>query len=553
MRPTFEFRSITTNRFMLFCAGAFFCLTGCTPQEPATKSEATLQTGTETFTPIATITETANIPQLQQKMASGELTARQLTAFYLAQIEAKNGALNAIIAVNPDALKIADQLDEERKQGKIRGPLHGIPIAIKDNIETISMPTTAGSLALKDNFTRRDAPVVAKLKAAGAIILAKTNLSEWANMRSERSSSGWSAVGGQTRNPHDLNRSPCGSSSGSGAAVAANLAVAAIGTETDGSITCPASATGIVGIKPTIGLVSRTGIVPISHTQDTAGPMAKSVIDAAMILQVIQGSDPADPTTLLSSTIFESALLPDQALLADQTQSAKNPALSLQGKRIGILTTRVLDHEGVVQVFDAAKQTLSRHGAVLVEDLKASPYDGFGNDSYQVLLYEFKANLNTYLAGLAEPHNQLTLAKIIAFNQKHQAEEMAYFQQEIFIKSQAKGELSDAEYLTAFNKISTATRQHGIDKLLAEHQLDALVTATLGPAWAIDQINGDHVNGLFSSYPAIAGYPHISLPMGKVHDLPVGLSITGAAFSEKELLVLALAFEHANRQSDATQ
>ena len=486
----------------------------------------------------------STIPELQQQMASGKLTARQLTRFYIEQINRKNPNLNAIIQINPNAMIIADKLDQERQQGKVRGPLHGIPIVIKDNIESATMATTAGSLALKDNYTDRDAPLITKLKDAGAIILAKSNLSEWANMRSERSSSGWSAVGGQTRNPHDKNRSTCGSSSGSGAAVAANMAVAAIGTETDGSITCPASANGIVGIKPTVGLVSRTSVVPISHTQDTAGPMAKSVIDAAIILSVIQGKDPQDPATESMPFNFE------QSYHANLEASIKtNAPIDLKGKRIGILYSRAADHEAVAAVFESATKQLKQQGAILVEGLQTEPYDGFWQDSYDVLLYEFKTDLNHYFSTLPSELNQLTLEKLIAFNKRNQSSEMPYFQQEVFEKSQKKGTLSDKAYLNALEKIRKATRQDGLDKLVEDHQLDAIISVTLGPAWSIDKINGDHFSGSFSSYPAIAGYPHITLPMGKVHHMPVGISVTGPAMSEKRLIETAFQIERLLKQN----
>lgn len=496
-------------------------------------TSADYQTESEQFkaNPFHFIAENASIPELNQKLKNGEISTQQLAQYFLRQIELKNQQLNALITINPKAMEIAQQLDAEIQQGKMRGLLHGIPIVIKDNIDTASMATTAGSLALKDNMTERDATLVAKLKQAGAIIIGKANLSEWANFRSERSSSGWSAMGGQTRNPHDLSRSPCGSSSGSGAAVAGYLAVAAIGTETNGSITCPSSANGLVGIKPTVGLVSRYGIVPISHTQDTAGPMTKSVIDAAIILTVIQGEDPKDPATQKLSKAFTKDLIP-----------AMTP-IKLNGKRIGIVDSPALNHEGVREVFDKAKQALEATGVNLIRDLKTEPYDKFYDDSYQVLLYEFKHDLNQYFAGLNNQLKGMTLAQLIEFNEQHAAQEMPYFQQEIFKKSQSKGPLSDPQYSKALNDIRQATRQNGIDKLIQEHQLDAIISVTLAAAWSIDEINGDNYVGGFSSYPAIAGYPHITLPMGKVHHMPVGLSITAAKLSEKELIEIAYAIE----------
>ncbi|WP_444995600.1 amidase [Aliikangiella sp. IMCC44359] len=473
----------------------------------------------------------SNIPQLMKMMDNKEITATQLTQYYIQQIKKRNSELNAVIAINPKALIVANQLDIERSAGKIRGPLHGIPILVKDNIETKEMATTAGSLALKDNYTRRDAPIIKKLKDAGAIILGKANLSEWANMRSERSSSGWSAVGGQTRNPHDLNRSTCGSSSGSGSAVAAFLSVAAIGTETNGSITCPSSANGIVGIKPTVGLLSRHGIVPISHTQDTAGPMTRSVIDAAILLSVMRGIDKNDSATMITQSLPSYDYVP-----------SKHSA-SLKGKRIGVLYASPLAHEAVNQLFNKTKKALEKEGAILIEGLKTEPYNNFYQDSYDVLLYEFKHTLNEYFAQLPNQYNTLTLEKVIQFNRDNATQEMPYFQQEVFEKSQAKGELTDKAYLTALKRIRQATRKDGIDQLITTHNLDAIISVTLTPAWSIDRINGDHFTGSFSSYPAISGYPHLTLPMGKVHHMPVGLSLTGSALTEKELINIAYQIE----------
>jgi len=479
----------------------------------------------------------ASILELQAAMQAGRLSAEALTVHFLAQIAARNPELNAVIIVNPEAPAAARALDAERVRGELRGPLHGIPILIKDNIETREMPTTAGSLALVDNHTGRDAPVVARLRAAGAIILGKTNLSEWANFRSERSSSGWSAVGGQARNPHDTSRSPCGSSSGSGIAVAAGLAVAALGTETDGSVTCPASVNGVVGIKPTVGLVSRTGIVPISHTQDTAGPMTRNVADAAILLAAMAGPDPQDPATQHGRAAFE---------LGEAGAPSGN---GLQGRRIGVLRSALGYHEGVEALLRRAIAALQAAGARVVDDLELTPYDGFDDDSYDVLLYEFKHDLDAYLAGLPNAFKNLTLEKLIRFNEQHAAAEMAYFQQEIFVKSQAKGPLAEEAYTGALARIRQATRQDGIDRLVREHRLDALIVPTCDPAWTIDLVNGDHWVDGFSSYPAVAGYPHVTLPMGDVHGLPVGLSFTGSAFSERALIDMASVFERLMKNS----
>lgn len=503
-------------------------ISGC--EQSTAVAEKPAKDSIENLDLIAEVTEKATIPELHQLMREGELSASQLTEFYLHQIEQKNAQLNAVIATNPDALAAAKKLDESYASGEPMGPLHGIPILIKDNIETADMPTTAGSLILKDNHTNRDATLVKKLRDAGAVILGKANLSEWANIRSERSSSGWSAIGGQTRNPHDITRSPCGSSSGSGSAVAANLSVAAIGTETNGSITCPASANGIVGLKPTVGSVSRMGIVPISHTQDTAGPMTKSVIDTAIIMQVIQGTDSQDKATQILAGKQLTINLPDESY-------------QLKGKRVGVLKSRAMSHEGVKKTIDKVKQSLQQQGAILVEDLVTNPYEGFVGDTYQVLLYEFKTDLNQYLAALPNDNNQLTLEKIIEFNRQNKETEMKYFQQEVFEKSQAKGPLSESSYIETLAKVRQATREDGLDKLISENKLDVVISATLGPAWKIDLVNGDNFGGSFSTYSAVSGYPHLTLPMGKVHGLPVGLSITAGPLSEQALIDFAYAFE----------
>ena len=404
-----------------------------------------------------------SIVQIQAAIRAGEFSIEALTTHYLERIESKNPELHAVISTNKNAIEQARQQDKALAAGSDKGLLFGIPIVVKDNIETQYMPTTAGSLALKGNATKRDASVIANLRAQGAIILAKTNLSEWANFRSTRSSSGWSAVGGQTRNPIDTSRSTCGSSSGSGAAVAAGLAAAALGTETDGSVVCPAALTGLVGIKPSVGLVSRKYIVPISHSQDTAGPMAKSVADAALLLSAMSGFDPLDIVT-------DSP--PNQAGLQYHWDL---DAHSLQGARIGILRSATGYHEGVDAVFNQAIETMRNAGAVIIDDLKFEPPKGFGEASYAVLLYEFKMNLNQYLAELPdqlpEKFNQLTLEKLIAFNSKHSDAEMTWFQQEIFEKAQALGDLDSEDYLSALASVQKATREDGIDRLMAEHEL----------------------------------------------------------------------------------
>jgi len=483
------------------------------------------------FIEIEKLTKQSSIAELQNKMNSDQITATKLTQFYLQKIDRENSKLNAIISINPKALDEAKRLDKERTAGKLRGSLHGIPIVVKDNIETINMPTTAGSLALKNNHTYRDATLIKNLKQSGAIILAKSNLSEWANFRTERSSSGWSAMGGQTRNPLDLNRSACGSSSGSAAAIAGNLAVAAVGTETDGSVTCPSSATGIVGIKPTVGLVSRFGIVPLAHSQDTAGPMAKSVIDAALLLSAMQGEDKLDPATLAQSFNFK-----------DVYQTTSKSA-SLKGLRIGILESRVKPHEGVEKVYQSAIDKLKKAGAITIPDLKVERYKEFSDDSYSVLLYEFKHDINQYLKSLPNKLNTLNLEKLIEFNQANAEQEMPYFQQEIFVKAQEKGLLTDKAYTEALSRLREATREEGLDKLVKENDLDIIISPTLGAAWSIDEINGDQYTGGYSSYSAISGYPYLTIPMGKVHHLPIGLSVIGLSNQEAKIIEIAKAME----------
>ena len=479
---------------------------------------------------MAAMIASATILELQEAMQEGTLSAEQLTQFFLDQIAAKNDRLRAVIAVNPQALEKARALDEERAAGNVRGDLHGIPILLKDNIETIEQPTTAGSLALASNITNRDAFVAAQLREAGAIFIGKANLSEWANFRSERSSSGWSGVGGQTRNPHNTIKSPCGSSSGSGSGVAGLLAVAALGTETNGSVVCPSAINGIVGIKPSIGLVSRHGIVPISHSQDTAGPMARSVTDAAILLDAMVGYDDADDVTMAAqeqgAPDYTAALDPD----------------GLQGKRIGVVRSALGYHEGVDGLFEKAVASIAGAGATIVDSLSLERYSGMGGDTYNILLYEFKADLNAYFAGLPNDLDTLTLESLIQFNEDNEAREMPYFKQEIFEKSNAKGPLTDAAYQEALQRAQEATR-NGIDNLLQEYNLDAIIGPSYSAAWSIDLVNGDHFLGGFSTFAAVAGYSHITVPMGKLHGLPVGLSFVSTAFAEPDLIALAHGFE----------
>ncbi len=489
---------------------------------------------------LAVSARAEDITSLQADMAAGRNSSELLVRRYLDRIETidRSGpALRAVLAVNPEALADARALDAERRAGHVRGPLHGIPVLLKDNIETLGpLPTTAGSLALRDNVSGRDASLAAKLRAAGAVVLGKTNLSEWANMRGSRSISGWSGVGGQTRNPWSPDRSACGSSSGSGAAVAAGLAAAAVGTETDGSVTCPASVNGVVGFKPTLGLVSRHGVVPLAHSQDTAGPMAGSVRDAAILLAAMAGSDPADAATA-----------PADAHHADYGAVLDKGAL--RGKRIGVMRFNAGFHPETDAVFAHALDVLRGAGATLVEIDKMPGGDGasdaLGTAETLVLLSELKADLAVYLASTPAAVKSRTLADLIAFNRAHAAEELGVFGQELFEKAEAKPGLTDPAYVEARAKSLRMAGVDGIDRMLADGKLDALVAPTAGPAWVIDGINGDHSSGGASTLPAVAGYPHLSVPMGLVRGLPVGLSIIGPAWADARVLAFGFAFEQA--------
>ena len=514
-------------------AAALTGLPGCVPSGENGPSGAASETP-----PPFELDETT-IADLQAGMASGAYTARSLVEKYLACIEAvdKGGpGVNAIIEVNPDALEIAGALDRERREGNVRGPLHGIPVVIKDNIDTADrMHTTAGSLALAGSIAPRDSFVAQKLREAGAVILAKANLSEWANFRSTRSSSGWSGRGGQPRNPYALNRNPCGSSSGSGAAVSANLCAVAIGTETDGSVVCPSSACGVVGVKPTVGLIGRSGIIPISHSQDTAGPMARTVTDAAILLGALTGVDPRDDATEAARG----------RAFTDYTQFL-DPA-GLKGARIGVVRNFFGFHERVDAVMEEALAAMRDAGAEVIDEANIETKGKYGGDEYEVLLYEFKADLNAYLAGLAPEVEPRTLADLIAFNEAHADEEMPYFGQEIFLAAQEKGPLTEQKYLDALARSRRLTREEGIDATLKKHNLDALVAPTGGAAWPIDLINGDHFVGGSSSPAAVAGYPNVTVPAGFLFGLPVGISFFASAWSEPTLLKLAFAFEQATK------
>src|SRR5579863_8655335 len=479
------------------------------------------------------------IGELQEGMKAGKYTARGIAEKYLARIAAidKRGpAVNSVIEVNPDALAIADASDKERKTKAVRGPLHGIPMLIKDNIDTADkMMTTAGSLALAGSKVPKDSVVAQKLREAGAVIIGKTNLSEWANIRSRHSTSGWSGRGGQTKNPYALDRNPCGSSSGSGAATSANFCVAAIGTETDGSIVCPSSTCGIAGIKPTVGLVSRTGIIPISHTQDTAGPMCRTLRDAAILLGALTGIDADDSATAESR----------EHSYTDYTQFLKEDGL--RGARIGVVRRTFGFNEDVDKVMEAALETMRKQGAILVDPAPIESAGKFGESEFTIFLYELKADLNAYLAKLGPNAPVKTLKEIIEFNEKNSSKEMPYFGQDTFLKSDEKGALTTQEYIDAVAKARDLARKEGIDATMDKNNLDALIGPTGGPAWLTDHINGDSFGGGSSSTAAVAGYPNITVPAGFVHGLPVGISFFGRAWSEPVLLRLAYAFEQATK------
>jgi amidase len=481
--------------------------------------------------------EEATIAQLQEGLKSGKYTSRRLCQLYLARIDDidRRGALRSMIETNPDALALADAADAERRAGRVRGPLHGIPVVIKDNIATgDKMKTTAGSLALADRPAPRDATVARRLRDAGAILLGKTNLSEWANFRSTHSVSGWSGRGGLCRNPYALDRNPCGSSSGTGAAISANLAVVGVGTETDGSIVCPASANSLVGIKPTLGLVSRRGIVPIAHSQDTAGPMARTVADAAALLSVLAGPDPEDPATAAAR------------VESDYTKFLD--AEGLRGARIGVARAKFFGYSASAdKLVEAAIDVMKRAGAVIVDPADVPHAGEYDDAEFTVLLYEFKADLNGYLAGLGDQAPNKTLADLIAFNDRTRDRELPYFGQEIFTMAQEKGPLSDDAYIEALAHCRRLSRTEGLDVVLAKEKLDAIVAPTGSPPWTTDLVNGDHFLGASSTPAAVSGYPSVSVPVGYVHGLPVGMSFIGTGWSEPALIRLAYAYEQAAR------
>jgi amidase len=479
------------------------------------------------------------LAELQRAMASGQLTALALAKKYLARIDEldRGGpALHSVIERNPDALSIARALDRERKASGPRGPLHGMPVLLKDNIDTHDrMQTTAGSLALAGTIAPREAFLVQRLRAAGAVILGKTNLSEWANFRSTRSTSGWSGRGGLTRNPYALDRNPSGSSSGSAVAVAANLCAVAVGTETDGSILSPSSYNGIVGLKPTVGLISRAGVIPISHSQDTAGPMARTVADAAALLGALTGPDPTDAATSASAGHGH----------ADYTHFLEPH--SLRGTRLGVARKFFGISAETDRLIEDALAALRRGGATLIDPADLPSHGKLGNAEFEVMLYEFKAGLNGYLAAAGPGAQVRTLAELIEFNERHRAQELPYFGQEILLKAEGKGPLSEPAYREALQQCRSVMREEGIDAIMDRHQLDALVAPTTGPAHVTDLVYGDRDTGGSTTPAAVAGYPSLTVPAGFVQGLPVGLTFFGRAWSEPRLIGLAYAFEQATR------
>ncbi|MCV9388313.1 amidase [Reichenbachiella ulvae] len=510
----------------IYYLSLFLLLLACEPKESTSPVEAAFSLSPE-----------VTIADLKQGYADSSFSISEVTQFYLDRIQAIDQSgpkLNAVLTVNPDAMKIAEQLDLEMRNGQIRGPLHGIPILLKDNIDTRDkMPCTAGSVIMKESYPDADSPLAAQLRIAGAIILGKANLSEWANFHSSYSSSGWSALGGQTKNPYDLSRNPCGSSAGSGAAVSANLCVIAIGTETNGSIVCPSNANGVVGIKPTVGLISRTGIIPISFTQDTGGPMARNMTDAVIALGTLTSEDENDSKTLN----------PDRVALKDYTPYLKKDGL--KGKKIGFYKEALKGHKILTSIMEQAIDDMEAQGAEVVEIENLLPSEAEG-DSYQVLLYEFKAGLNEYFENLGEDAPVKSLSELV---EKTLADsvEMKYFDHQILIDAEKKGGLDEDEYQTALTSMLKASREEGIDKVMNELDLDAIIGPTGSPAWQTDELNGDNYSIYSSSPAAIAGYPSISVPMGNVDGMPVGISFFGQAWTEAKLIEIAYAYEQSTQ------
>ena len=508
------------------------------------------------FTPPAAFElDELTTTELQTAMSSGKYTAQSITRKYLDRIDDldKHGpAVNAVIEVNPDALAIASEMDRERKAGRVRGPLHGIPVLIKDNIDTHDrMMTTAGSLALEGSIAPQDSTVAKKLRDAGAVILGKTNLSEWANFRSSHSSSGWSGRGGQTKNPYVLDRNPCGSSSGTGAAISANFATIGVGTETDGSVVCPSNANSLVGIKPTVGLISRAGIIPISHTQDTAGPMCRTVTDAAILLGALAGFDMRDVATQGPSpagpTTRATAYPPLSSLGKSIDYTKFLDANGLKGARIGVQRKSFGFNDAVDKLMNDCIDVMKRSGATLIDPADIPTQGKFDDTEFEVLLYEFKADLNKYLAALGPSAPVKSLKEIIDFNEKNRQRELPYFGQDIMTKAQAKGPLTEKKYLDALAKNHLMSRTQGIDAVIIKNKLDAIIAPTGGPPWPTDLANGDHFTGGYSTASAVAGYPHITVPAGYVFGMPVGISFFGRAWTEPTLIKLAYAFEQATK------
>ena len=489
--------------------------------------------------PAAFELDDLTIAELQAGMSSGKYSAQSLTRKYrerIDDIDKRGPAINSVIELNPDAPAIAAEMDRERKAGRVRGPLHGIPVLIKDNIDTHDrMTTTAGSLALAGSIPAQDSTVARKLREAGAVIIGKTNLSEWANFRSSHSSSGWSGRGGQTKNPYVLDRNPCGSSSGTGTAIAANLAAVGVGTETDGSVVCLSNACSLVGIKPTLGMVSRAGIIPIAHSQDTAGPMCRTVTDAAILLAALTGIDARDPITKSST----GKTVNDYSKLLDRD--------GLRGARVGVHRKAHGFNDAVDKLMHDSIDVLKRLGATVIDPADIPTQGKFDDSEFEVLLYEFKADLNKYLASLGPSAPVKSLKDVIDFNEKNRARELRYFGQDIMIKAQAKGPLTERKYRMALAKNHRLTRTLGIDAVMNKHRLDAIIAPTGGPPWPTDLVNGDHYTGGYSSASAVAGYPHITVPAGYVFGLPVGISFFGRAWSEPKLITYAYAFEQATK------
>jgi amidase len=524
MKPDF-------SKFSILLFSAVLCLITC-------KSPVNKQIEKETESGWI---EEMTITQIQQGYKDGKYSIAEVVKVYLdriASIDKSGPDLNSIIEINPDAMKIAEELDSELAAGKIRGPLHGVPVVLKDNIDTHDrMPTTAGATALRNSFPETDSHLAKKLRDAGAIIIGKSNLSEWANFRARMSSSGWSGIGGQTKNPYILDRNPCGSSSGSGVAVSANLCMMSVGTETNGSIVCPSNNNGIVGIKPTVGLISRTGIIPISFTQDTPGPMGRTVEDVAITLGVLTGVDSADSKTLASSGKFQT----------DYKTFLKKDGMT--GKRIGLIKKSMGFSDKVDTLFMDAAAGLKANGAEVVE-IEFPKGNNYDDASFEVMLYEFKDGLNKYLAGLGKDVAVKSLKDLIEFN-KSDSVELRYFDQYLLELAEKKGNLESPEYKKALALMTKATREDGIDKIMNDNKLDAIIAPTGSPAWKTDLLLGDHFVGGSSSLAAISGYPAITVPMGFVDDLPVGITFFGRAWSEPLLLEIAYSYEQGNKHRKA--